>query len=197
MFKISNYFAETSKLIASLGDFEKELIQFSDLILETRQNNKKLLVAGNGGSCADAEHFTGELQCTFKDSSRRPVSAFAITGTSAALTAWGNDFSFHTFFLRQVEAHGNKDDVLVLISTGGGHLEGASSNLVKAAQKAQELNMKIVSFVGKTGGELKNMSDICFHIDNKVTSFIQEAHMSLLHCVCENLEEKLKGDNIE
>ena len=62
MFKISNYFAETSKLIGSLGVFEKELIQFTDLILQTKNNNKKLLVAGNGGSCADAEHFTGELQ---------------------------------------------------------------------------------------------------------------------------------------
>jgi len=197
MFKISNYFIESSKVINSLGVFEKELIQFTDLILETKNNNNKMLVAGNGGSCADAEHFTGELQCTFKDSSRQPVSAFAITGTAAALTAWGNDFSFHTFFSRQVEAHGNKNDVLVLISTGGGSIEGASSNLVKAAQKAKELNMKIVSFVGKTGGELKNMSDICFHVDNKVTSLIQEAHMSLLHCVCENLEEKFKGGKVE
>ena len=197
MFKISSYFSDSSQLIGSLAIFEKELIQFTELILETKKNKNKILVAGNGGSCADAEHFTGELQCTFKDSHRKPVSAFAITGTTAALTAWGNDFSFHTFFSRQVEAHGNKNDTLVLISTGGGSIEGASSNLVKAAIKAKELNMKIVSFVGKTGGELKNMSDICFHIENNVTSLIQEAHMSLLHCVCENLEDKLKGEKIE
>jgi len=197
MSKVISYFKESSQLIGSLGSFEKELTEFTDLILQTKKNKNKILVAGNGGSCADAEHFTGELQCTFKDSNRQPVSAFAITGTTAALTAWGNDFSFHTFFSRQVEAHGNKNDILVLISTGGGSSEGASSNLVKAAHKAKKLDMKIVSFVGKTGGELKNMSNICFHIQNNITSLIQEAHMSLLHCICENLEEKLKGEKIE
>jgi len=194
MSKINDYFIESSKLIHTLGVFEKNLLEFTDLILETKKNNNKMLVAGNGGSCADAEHFTGELQCTFKDSSRQPVSAFAITGTTAALTAWGNDFSFDTFFLRQVEAHGNKNDVLVLLSTGGGSIEGPSSNLVKAAKRAKELKMKVVSFVGKSGGELKKISDICFHVENKVTSLIQEAHMSLLHCTCEILEEKLKGE---
>tara|TARA_A100001011_G_C14320195_1_gene850172 strand:- start:7587 stop:8171 length:585 start_codon:yes stop_codon:yes gene_type:complete len=190
---INSYFKESSNLIGTLGVFEEKLVQFTDLILKTKENKNKILVAGNGGSCADAEHFTGELQCTFKDSNRKPISAFAITGTSAALTAWGNDFGFNSFFSRQVEAHGNENDVLVLISTGGGSVDGPSSNLVKAAQLAIKKNMKIVSFVGKSGGELKKISDICFHIENKVTSLIQEAHMSLLHCVCENLEDKLKG----
>ncbi len=191
--KISDYFHNSSKLIATLGSFEKELVDFSDLIIDSNNNKKKILVAGNGGSCADAEHFTGELQCTFKASNRKPVSAIAITGSSAAITAWGNDFNFNSFFERQVEAHGNDQDTLVLISTGGGSIDGASSNLVKAAFKAKKLNMKVVSFVGKTGGELKKISDICFHIKNDTTSFIQEAHMSLLHCTCEILEEKLKG----
>lgn len=191
--KISDYFHNSSKLIATLGSFEKELVDFSDLIIDSNNNKKKILVAGNGGSCADAEHFTGELQCTFKASNRKPVSAIAITGSSAAITAWGNDFNFNSFFERQVEAHGNDQDILVLISTGGGSIDGASSNLVKAAFKAKKLNMKVVSFVGKTGGELKKISDICFHIKNDTTSFIQEAHMSLLHCTCEILEEKLKG----
>ena len=191
--KISDYFHNSSKLIATLGIFEKELVDFSDLIIDSNNNKNKILVAGNGGSCADAEHFTGELQCTFKASNRKPVSAIAITGSSAAITAWGNDFNFNSFFERQVEAHGNDQDILVLISTGGGSIDGASSNLVKAAFKAKKLNMKVVSFVGKTGGELKKISDICFHIKNNTTSFIQEAHMSLLHCTCEILEEKLKG----
>ena len=191
--KISDYFHNSSKLIATLGSFEKELVDFSDLIIDSNNNKKKILVAGNGGSCADAEHFTGELQCTFKASNRKPVSAIAITGSSAAITAWGNDFNFNSFFERQVEAHGNDQDTLVLISTGGGSIDGASSNLVKAAFKAKKLNMKVVSFGGKTGGELKKISDICFHIKNNTSSFIQEAHMSLLHCTCEILEEKLKG----
>ena len=83
---------------------------------------------------------------------------------------------------------------MVLISTGGGKINGASSNLVKAALVAKKNNLKLVSLVGKTGGELKQMSDITFHIKNNSTSFIQEAHMSILHCVCELLEEKLKKE---
>ena len=144
---INSYFKESSNLIGTLGVFEEKLVQFTDLILKTKENKNKILVAGNGGSCADAEHFTGELQCTFKDSNRKPISAFAITGTSAALTAWGNDFGFNSFFSRQVEAHGNENDVLVLISTGGGSVDGPSSNLVKAAQLAIKKNMKILEFV--------------------------------------------------
>lgn len=192
MFDIKKYFEESSKTISNLYSFKKELILFCNLIHNTNKNDNKILVAGNGGSCADAEHFTGELQCTFKDANRPPVSAFSITGTSAAITAWGNDFGFDTFFERQVLAHGKKNDLLVLISTGGGKINGASSNLVKAATAAKKNGMKIVSLVGKTGGELKEMSDITFHIKNNITSFIQEAHMSILHCVCELLEEKLK-----
>jgi len=79
-----------------------------------------------------------------------------------------------------------------LISTGGGKIDGPSSNLVKAALTAKKKGMKIISLVGKTGGELKEISDIVFHVKNNITSFIQEAHMSILHCVCELLEEKLK-----
>ena len=193
MFDIKKYFDESSKTISSLYLFEKELVSFCNIIHETNENDNKILVAGNGGSCADAEHFTGELQCTFKDAKRPPISAFSIAGTSAAITAWGNDFGFDTFFERQVLAHGKKKDLLVLISTGGGKIDGASSNLVKAATAAKKNGMKIVSLVGKTGGELKEMSDITFHIKNNITSFIQEAHMSILHCVCELLEERLKN----
>ena len=192
MLNIKKYFEESSKIISSLYLFEKELISFCNLIYETNKSDNKILVAGNGGSCADAEHFTGELQCTFKDANRSPISAFSITGTTAAITAWGNDFGFDSFFERQVLAHGKKNDLLVLISTGGGKIGGASSNLVKAALAAKKNDIKIVSLVGKSGGELKEMSDITFHIKNNITSQIQEAHMTILHCVCELLEEKFK-----
>ena len=188
---VNNYFLKSSELISKLGIFEKDLNNFVDLLLEVKKNKKKILVAGNGGSCADAEHFVGELQCTFRDRNRKPISIFAITGSSAAITAWGNDFDFHTFFQRQVEAHGNENDILVLISTGGGSKDGASSNLVKAAIKAKENNMKIVSLVGKSGGELKKISDILIHIQNDNTALIQESHMALLHCICVLLETKL------
>jgi D-sedoheptulose 7-phosphate isomerase len=190
--KIKNYFINSSNLIRKLHLFEKKIIKFVEIIINIQRKGNKLLIAGNGGSCADAEHFTGELQCTFKSKSRKPISAIAITGTSASLTAWGNDFNFKSFFKRQIIAHGKANDILVLLSTSGGTLKGSSSNLVIAGKEAKKRGLKVVSFVGKKGGELKKISDLCFHVKNNTVSIIQEAHMSLLHCVCEILEVKLK-----
>ena len=96
------------------------------------------------------------MQCTFKSRDREPISAFSITGSTAALTAWSNDFEYNSFFERQVQAHGQKGDVLVLLTTSGGQLNGSSSNVVKAAIAANKLNIPVISFVGRTGGELKN-----------------------------------------
>jgi len=87
-------------------------------------------------------------------------------------------------------AHGNKGDILVCISTGGGEKKsGASMNVVYAAKEAKKRGLKIVALIGKSGGELKKLGDIIFHVKSDKTSFIQEAHMSILHCVCEILDE--------
>ena len=185
---VKKYFETSSNLIKTLHTFEKEINQIIKTIINCHNSNNKILVAGNGGSCADAEHFVGELQCTFKDKNRSPISAFSIGGTSAALTAWANDFDFNSFFERQVKAHGKKNDILFLISTSGGSVNGPSSNLVQAALEGKKIGMTVISLIGKKGGELKNISDIAIHINNIVTSHIQEAHMSILHCICDNLE---------
>ena len=119
-----------------------------------------------------------------------PFSAIPLTSHSAALTAWSNDFGFESFFKRQVNAHGNEDDILFLLSTGGGNLTGskASANLVYAAEEGINKKMKIISLVGKGGGELKKISDICINVESQNTAYIQEAHMSILHCICEMLD---------
>ena len=110
----------------------------------------------------------------------------------ASITAWANDFGFETYFERQVKAHGNEGDILFLISTGGGNLEnGASTCLIKAADEAKKRGMFLISLVGKSGGELKKTSDIYIHVANNTTAFIQEAHMSIMHCICEILETEL------
>ena len=113
-----------------------------------------------------------------------------MTSHSAALTAWSNDFEFDSFFKRQVNAHGKEDDILFLLSTGGGNLTGSksSANLVYAAKEGIKKKMKIISLVGKDGGELKKISNICIHVKSKNTAYIQEAHMSILHCICEMLD---------
>ena len=186
---IKKYFETSSNLIKNLQIFEKEINEIIKTIINCHNNHNKILVAGNGGSCADAEHFVGELQCTFKDKDRSPISAFSIGGTTAALTAWANDFDFNSFFERQVKAHGKKSDILLLISTSGGSTNGPSSNLVKAAREGKKIGMIVISLIGKTGGELKNISDISIHINSNITAHIQEAHMSILHCICDNLED--------
>lgn len=192
MFDVERYFETSSNVIKELKEHKGEIILIANKIIECSKSKNKILVAGNGGSCADADHFTGELQCTYKNSNRSAVSAINIGGMPASLTAWANDFGFETYFERQVKAHGNKNDILFLITTGGGNLEtGASTCLIKAAEEAKRKDMLLISLVGKSGGELKKKSDICIHVKNNVTAFIQEAHMSILHCICEILEMEL------
>jgi len=192
MIDIKDYFKTSSSNIEKLNIFEDKIIKISKEILNMKKTNKKLLVAGNGGSCSDAEHFVGELQCTYKDRSRDPVSAISLASLPAALTAWCNDFGFLTFFKRQVQANGQDGDILFLISTGGGEEKsGASMSLVEAAREAKKKNLKVISLVGKTGGLLKDISDISIIVDSNITSFIQEAHIAILHCICENLDNEL------
>ena len=190
--KIYNHFQNSSDVIRELKTFEKEIILFANKISKTRNKNK-VLVAGNGGSCADADHFTGELQCTFKDRDRKPISAISLNNSFPAITAWCNDFSFDTYFLRQVQAHGRKGDILILLSTGGGDVKsGASINMISAAKLALKKKMYVISLVGKTGGSLKILSNLCIHVKSDNTAYIQEAHMSILHCVAELLDDLLK-----
>ncbi len=193
MSKIDKYFKSSSEVIVKLSNHRKEIESICEKIVNGKKNNKKVLVAGNGGSCADAEHFVGELQCTFKDRSREPISAFALGNLAPALTAWCNDFEFLSFYKRQVQAHGVKGDILFLITTGGGEEKsGASMSLVEAAKEAKKRGMLVISLVGKTGGILNKISDISILVESDVTSFIQEAHMSILHCICELIDPELK-----
>ena len=134
----------------------------------------------------------GELQCTYKNRLRDPISAISLASLPAAVTAWCNDFGFLTYFKRQVQAHGNSGDILFLISTSGGEEKsGTSMSLVEAAKEAKRRNLKVISLVGKTGGILKEISDIAIIVESNATSFIQEAHIVILHCICENLDVEL------
>ena len=192
MINIKDYFKTSSSTIEKLHIFDDKIIKICKEIIEAKKANKKLLVAGNGGSCSDSEHFVGELLCTYKDRSRDPVSAISLASLPAAVTAWCNDFGFLTYYKRQVQAHGKPGDILFLISTGGGEEKsGASMSLVEAAKEAKRRNLKVISLVGKTGGILKEISDIAIIVESNVTSFIQEAHIVILHCICENLDVEL------
>ena len=189
MFDFKEYIKKSSENILSIASHESEIIQICKELTSCSQNLKKILVAGNGGSCSDSEHFVGELQCTFKDRKRKPYSAISLPSLPAAITAWSNDFEYETFFKRQVEAHGIEGDILFLISTGGGDEKtGASMSLVAAAKEAKKRKMKVIALIGKNGGLLKDLADISIIVKSNITSHIQEAHITILHCICEKLE---------
>jgi D-sedoheptulose 7-phosphate isomerase len=191
-YNIESYFRDVGKVISGLGKEQKKIQTISKKIAECSKNGNKILVAGNGGSCADADHFVGELVCTFVRRDKKPISAINLNSGPASITAWSNDFDYESFCKRMVEAHGNRNDILFLISTGGGNYQNkASINLVHAAIEAKKKGLKIISLVGKDGGELKKISNEVIIIKNKSTSIIQEAHMSIMHAICYLLEQKL------
>ena len=126
------------------------------------------------------------------DRTRQGISAIPISSNSTAVSAWSNDFGFESYVERQVVSNGKKGDILFLLSTGGGNLKNkASLNLVYAAKKAKKNKLKVVSLIGKDGGELKKISNIFINVRSNNTSIIQEAHMSILHCICLGLDRKL------
>lgn len=190
MHQSHNYLKQSSKVIASLEKHWPTIERMAKGIYDCQSTGGKLLIAGNGGSCADAEHFAGELTCTFKDRSRRGFAAISLANNASAITAWANDFDFSSFFSRQVQSLGRPGDILFLISTGGGDPEsGASMNLVAAAEVALDRGMKVYSLVGKTGGELSRISHECVKVDSFETSHIQEAHIVVIHAICLLLDE--------
>lgn len=187
---IKDYFIQSSKIIKNLGNFESKIVKIGKLIKNKNKQKKNIFVFGNGGSSSDAEHFAGELVCTYAKKNRKPYSIIPLTTHNAAITAWSNDFKFDDFFKRSVQAYVKKGDLVIILSTSGGVMKGPgkSNNLVKAAIEAKKQGAEIISLTGKNGGALKNISDINININSFKTSFIQEAHMTILHSICEILD---------
>ncbi|MBT4376302.1 D-sedoheptulose 7-phosphate isomerase [archaeon] len=149
----------------------------------------KILVAGNGGSAADAQHLVAELVGKYK-LERASLPAIALTTDTSILTSVGNDFGFENIFKRQLESLGNEGDIFIGISTSGD-----SNNLVEAMKEAKKKGMVTIGFLGRNGGTMKYLSDYSLIIPSNNTPRIQEAHISLIHIICELLENKLFGQN--
>jgi D-sedoheptulose 7-phosphate isomerase len=186
---LKNYFEKSAHIISSIVEEEEKIKLIIKNIKECIDKNKKIIVAGNGGSSSDADHFVGELVCTYKNRSRKSISAISLSCNSAIVTAWSNDFNFSTVYERQISSLGVKGDLLVLLSTSGGNKKkNQSVNLINAAIKAKKMGIKIISLLGNNGGELKKISDISLIVNSNITSHIQEAHIAILHYICEELE---------
>ena len=160
---------------------------FGDLLAETYHAGGKTMIAGNGGSMADALHFAEELTGRFRRE-RRPLPAMAL-GESTHLTCVANDYGFDHVFSRMVEAFGQKGDVLILLSTSGN-----SHNLVLAAEKAREKGVKVVGMLGRGGGKLGPHCDLVVMAPGETSDRIQEIHMLVLHVVIEAAENALGID---
>ena len=185
---IVDYFKESVALKSQILGNEEFLAKVQsaiDLISNTYKNGNKVLIAGNGGSAADAQHFAGEIVCTFMRKDRRGFPAIALTTDTSIMTAWSNDFSFDTVFSRQVEAHGNPGDIFLGISTSGN-----SANILSAVSKAKDLNLKTIGFLGKDGGKMKGLFDIELIVPSSSTPRIQEVHTLLVHIICEEVEKR-------
>lgn len=147
--------------------------------------NRALLVCGNGGSAADAQHITGELVGRFLKE-RRGLKAICLSSNAAVLTAWANDYSYDTVFSRQVEAYGEPGGVLLGISTSGN-----SGNVVKAFEAARTLGMTTIAMTGEGGGKLAALSDFLLAAPSRHTPLIQQVHICLYHFLCERIEARL------
>lgn len=191
MHKIDKYFNDVSKIIENLKSEKKKIIQIKNKILKANKLNQKIFVIGNGGSAADSDHFAGELICTFEKKNRKPFEIYSLNQNYIAMTAWSNDFSYETYFERCLKAYSKKNDILVCLTTSGGDLKKSQSkNLIRAINYAKKYKIYIISLTGRTGGYVKNKSNININIKSNVTSYIQEAHMSILHSICKLLENE-------
>ena len=161
------------------------LEQIADEMAGAFQRGNKILLCGNGGSAADAQHIAAEFIGRFKRE-RKSLPAIALTTDSSVLTALANDYSYETIFSRQIEGLGAKGDVLIAISTSGN-----SKNVVAAAKKAKELELRVIGFTGRSGGELKKHTDFNFSVHSDKTPHIQEMHTTALHAVSEAVEQIL------
>lgn len=168
------------EVIESLSSLIAECGQ---LILETVRSGKKLLICGNGGSAADAQHIAAEFAGRY-ETERRALPAIALTTDTSALTAISNDYGFERVFARQVEALANEGDCLIAISTSG-----SSPNVIAAVMEARKRGCRVVGMTGANGKKLASLSDACILIPSDRTARIQEAHITIAHIWCELVDE--------
>jgi D-sedoheptulose 7-phosphate isomerase len=156
-----------------------------EVIKTCLQGGNKLLIAGNGGSAADAQHFAGELVGKFLKE-RKAFAALSLATDTSVLTSWSNDVGFDTVFSRQVEALGKSGDVLIVISTSGN-----SKNLIEAAKTAGAMGLRRVGLLGNAGGALKELCDTAIIVPSDSTPAIQQVHEIVFHAICEEVERDL------
>jgi D-sedoheptulose 7-phosphate isomerase len=174
--------SEHLSLVSSIAEFTPNISKITLTIVRAFSRGNKLLIFGNGGSAADAQHIAAELVGRFI-TERDALPAIALTTDSSILTSVGNDYGYEHVFSRQVEAIAKPGDVVVGISTSGN-----SANVLKALVAAQQLNCHTVGLLGKDGGKIKEIADASIIIPSSNTARIQEMHILIGHLLCEAID---------
>ena len=176
---------QSSKIIADLHDLSDEIDKTANLIITAINKNRKIIIIGNGGSAADAQHIAAEFLGRYK-LKRKSIPAIALTSNSSTTTAIANDYDFSDIFSRQCESLVSKGDVVIGISTSGN-----SENVVKGLRTSKKNGGLTIGLLGNKGGKIKNIVDISLIVKATSIPRIQEAHRVIYHIICEIVEEEL------
>ncbi|MAA75408.1 MAG: phosphoheptose isomerase [Salinisphaeraceae bacterium] len=172
----------------TLAQSLQRIVEAGECMAQSLRDGGKVLSCGNGGSSGDAQHFSSELINRF-ERERAALPAVALTTESSTLTAIANDYSYERVFARQVEALGRAGDILLAVSTSGN-----SPNVCRAVEAARAADMRVIALTGRDGGELARLlgeGDIELRAVSNVTARIQEVHLLFIHCLCDQIDERL------
>ncbi|MFA5038751.1 MAG: D-sedoheptulose 7-phosphate isomerase [Candidatus Omnitrophota bacterium] len=183
--KIIQESIDVKSLILKDEKFLDQIEACANMMLSALNAGNKILIFGNGGSAADSQHFAAELVSRFQKE-RRALAAIALSTDTSILSAIGNDYSFDKIFERQIEAVGRQGDVAFAISTSG-----RAKNVLLAVKAARSAGMKTIGLTGGKDGELAGCVDLAFRVPSQVTARVQEAHILIIHALCQLVEENL------
>ena len=182
--EINAIFDDSIDVISKSKNLSEKINESALKIISCIKNNGKVVLFGNGGSAADAQHMAAELIGRFKVDSN-PIPAIALTTDTSVITSIANDYDFDEIFSRQCEALVNKNDIVIAISTSGN-----SSNIIKGIIEAKEKQSFVIGLTGNSGGKLKSEVDLLLDVPSNDTARIQESHRVIIHSLCQLIEKK-------
>lgn len=189
--RIKHIFNESIQTKITAADtLVDSIAQASEMMVKCLINNHKILSCGNGGSAADAQHFSAEMLNRF-ESERPSLPAIALTTNASTLTSIANDYSYHEIFSKQIKGLGQEGDILLAISTSGN-----SKNILDAIEAAHSRELNVIALTGRDGGELTNLlttNDVEIRVPAESTARIQETHLLVIHCLCDIIDRQLFG----
>ena len=180
---LNEYLLHVENTIKNIKHYDKVVDEAANKISDALKKGNKVIVCGNGGSSADAQHIVAELTGRFLEE-RKGFSAIALPTSIAAATAISNDYSFEFIFERELQAIGKQGDILIAISTSGN-----SINVINAVKYAKNNGISTISLLGKDGGKMKDLSDIEIIVPSNETPIIQIVHSIMYHALCDRIDQ--------